>query len=103
MGTKQAPRRRSYRRLERVLSVVVGVDTLLFLLTLVASAVGIGWLKVLGAIFTLGLSVLGCGFLVLIQEHRRRRSWWLLAAFGSIFLCMLVSLIVGYPAPVPTV
>ncbi len=102
MAARQSPRRRSFRRLERVLSMGLGVDVLAFAAALIASGMGIGWLKVLGVVVTVLLSAAGCGYLVLIQEHRRRRSWWLLAAFGSLFLCMLVSLLVGYPAPAVT-
>jgi hypothetical protein len=70
-----------------------------FVLMLVASANGIGWLKWLLALPVLIVSVLGGGMLILKQEHKRRRSWWMLASFVSFLACTLVSLMVGFPAP----
>ena len=40
----------------------------------------------------------GAALLVLKQEHRKRRSWWMLASFIGLLACTLVSLIAGYPA-----
>ena len=66
---------------------------------LVASASGIRWLKWLLAITVMLVSFLNCALLVLKQEHRRRRSWWLLASFVSFLACTLASLLLGFPAP----
>ena len=95
-------RRNTFKLLELRLTCVVGIDLGLFLLFLISSGFGVGWLKVLTAIAALCLSVLAIGFLVLIGEHKRIRSRWILAAFGSIAVVILFSLILGYPAP-PTV
>ena len=99
MATKQSRRRNKFRELERSLTLVIIADLILFILTLAAGGVGIGWLKVIVGILTIVISGLGCAFLVLINEHKRRRSWWMLSAFGSMLLCALVSLITNYPAP----
>lgn len=99
MATKQTNRRKRFQQLERALTLIICCDLVLFLLTLAAGGVGILWLKIVMGILTILLSGLGCGFLVLIHEHKRRRSWWMLSAFGSILLCTLVSLICNYPAP----
>lgn len=93
------PKRRSFRQLEQQLSIVVGIDAALFVLFLIVSGVGIGWLKFILGILTILLSAAGDGFLVLINEHTKRRSLWLLVAFAAIGLCTLVSLLAGYPAP----
>lgn len=99
MATNQTRRRSKFRELERGLTMVIFADLVLFLLTLAAGGVGIGWLKIVVGILTVLISGLGCTFLVLINEHKRRRSWWMLSAFGSMLLCTLVSLITNYPAP----
>lgn len=97
---KNAPKRNSYRQLEQLLTLVVLADLALFLLFLIVSGFGITWLKVITALLTLGLSGLGIAFLVLIGEHKKIRSRWILTAFVGILLCTLVSLIAGYPGPV---
>lgn len=99
MATNESRRRNKFRELERGLTLVIFADLILFFLTLAAGGVGIGWLKVIVGILTIIISGLGCAFLVLINEHKRRRSWWMLSAFGSMLLCTLVSLITNYPAP----
>lgn len=99
MATKESRRRNKFRELERGLTLVIFADLILFVLTLATGGVGIGWLKVIVGILTIIISGLGCAFLVLINEHKRRRSWWMLSAFGSMLLCTLVSLITNYPAP----
>ena len=99
MATKESRRRNKFRELERGLTLVIFADLVLFVLTLASGGAGIGWLKIIVGILTLLISGLGCAFLVLINEHKRRRSWWMLSAFGSILLCALVSLITNYPGP----
>lgn len=99
MATKETRRRNSFRQLERNLSYVILADLVLFALTLASGGAGIGWLKVIVGIVTILISGLGCTFLVLINEHKRRRSWWMLTAFGSMLLCTLVALVTGSPAP----
>ena len=91
--------RRSFRQLENQLTMVIGVHLLLFTLYLVFAAMGITWMKVILAVLAIALSILGCGFLVLIGEHKRRRSLWMLCAFGSIGVCVLVSLLTQFPGP----
>lgn len=99
MVPKASNARRSFKQLEQKLTYAVFGDLALFIITLVAAGNGISWLKVITGILTLIASAAGCGFLVLIKEHRRSRSLWILVAFGAIFLCTLVSLFTGYPAP----
>ena len=96
-------KRNTFKKLELQMTYVVGADLIMFLLFLLSSGFGVGWLKVLMAIFSLALSVLAIGFLVLIGEHTKARSRWLFAAFGSIAVVILFSLFLGYPAPAPTI
>ena len=99
MATNRTRHRNKFRELERSLTMVIFADLVLFALTLAAGGVGIGWLKIVVGILTVLISGLGCTFLVLINEYKRRRSLWMLSAFGSMLLCTLVSLLTNYPAP----
>ncbi len=95
----QPNNRPGFRQLERQLTIVIGGLCALFLLMLLFAAFGVSWLKWILAILVMAGSALGFALLVLKQEHRRKRSHWLLCAFGALFLCTLVSVLVGYPAP----
>lgn len=92
-------RRNTFRQFERTMTRVIFAALAVFLLMLMASAGGIGWLKTLLAVTVMAVSALSTGLLVLKQEHKRPRSHWMLASFLGLFLCTLVSLIVGFPAP----
>lgn len=91
--------RPGFRQLEHLLTMVIAAALAMFVLMLIFAAFGINWLKILLGLVIIAVCALGCALLIRMQEHRRRRSWWLLSAFGSILLCTLVSLLVGYPAP----
>ena len=98
--TQNNPKKRNaFRKLEQMLTRVILGTVAVFLLMLVASANGIGWLKWLLALPVLIVSVVGGGMLILKQEHKRRRSWCMLASFAGLLLCTLVSLIARFPAP----
>lgn len=99
MAQNKRARRNTFRKFERMLTQVILGAAAVFLLMLVAAANGIGWLKWLLALAVILISGLGTLLLVAKQEHKRRRSWWMLASFLGLLLCTLVSLIVGYPAP----
>lgn len=99
MAQNKRKQRNAFRKFERMLTRVILGTLVVFLLMLVAAASGIGWLKWLLAVPVMLVSGLGCLLLVAKQEHKRRRSWWLLASFGALLVCTLVSLICGYPAP----
>ena len=99
MAQKKRRSRDTFRKFEQLMTRVILGLLVVFLLYLIAAANGIGWLKWLLALPELLASAAGCALLVLKQEHRRRRSWWMLASFAAFFLCTLVSLMAGYPAP----
>ncbi len=103
MASNMHSGRKPFKSIEKDLTKIILVDLILFLLVITISHLGIGWLKIILGIITLALSALGDLFLVLINEHKRPRSRWMLAAFAAIFLCTLVSLLTGSPAPVPSV
>ena len=99
MAQNNRRNRNAFRKFERLMTKVILGTLVLFLLMLAAAAIGIGWLKWLLAVTVLLVSVMGTALLVLKQEHRRRRSLWMLASFVGFLACTLVSLIAGYPAP----
>ena len=99
MAERTRRARNTFRKFERTMTRIILGTLAAFLLMLAVSAGGIGWMKWLLAICVMLASSLGCALLVLKQEHRRRRSWWMLASFASLLACTLVSLLLGFPAP----
>ncbi len=99
MADRTRGSRNPFRKFERMMTRVILGTLAVFLLMLAASAGGIGWLKWLLAITVMLVSFFNCALLVLKREHRRRRSWWLLASFVSLLACTLASLLLGFPAP----
>lgn len=98
MADKKPAARNSFRQLEQKLTYVVFADLALFVLMMILSMTGVIWLKVIAGLLVMAASAAGCLFLVLINELKRPRSWWMLSAFASLLLCALVSLITGSPA-----
>ena len=99
MAQHKRRQKNAFRRFEAVMTRAILGILALFLLMLVSAAAGIVWLRWTLGLLVIALCGLGTVLLVLKQEHRRRRSWWMLSAFLGMCLCTLVSLIVGFPAP----
>lgn len=99
MAQNNRRKKNTFRKFEKLMTRVILSTLVLFLLMLTAAAIGIGWLKWTLAITIVLVSAMGTALLVLKQEHRRRRSLWMLASFVGFLACTLVSLIAGYPAP----
>ena len=96
-------KRNRYREMENLMTKVIIGDALVFALYLLCA--GLGWtvLKVTSAIIAILGSLLCLGWLVITGEFSRRRSLWMVTGFIAIVLCVLVSLLLGYPGPAPTV
>ena len=99
MAQTNRKKKNSFRKFESLLTKVIFGELAGFLLMLLFAALGVGWLKWILAVAVILVSGAGCYLLVAKQEHKRKRSWWMLAAFAGMLLCTLVSLIAGYPAP----
>ena len=99
MAQMNRRKKNSFRKFESFLTRVILGELAGFLLMLLFAALGVGWLKWILAVTVLLVSGMGTALLVLKQEHRRRRSWWMLASFVGMLVCTLVSLITGFPAP----
>ena len=99
MAQNDRRKKNSFRKFESFLTRVILGDLAGFLLMLLFAALGVGWLKWILAVAVILVSGAGCALLISKQEHKRRRSWWMLASFAGMLLCTLVSLIAGYHAP----
>ena len=88
-----------YKQLERSMTYALLADLVLFLLYLLFSGMGVVWLKVILAIFCGLLSLAIIVYLYLSQELLRPRSLWMTAGGAAILLCLIVSLLLNYPAP----
>ena len=94
-------KRMRYKTIEKYLTYTLLADTAVFVLYLIFAGKGLIALKVITAILSIGASGLSLGYLYLIGETTKRRSRWIVMGFICIILCLLVSLILNYPAPAP--
>ena len=98
-----ARKQNRYREMERILTIALLADAAVFLLYLLAAGFGVIWLKVITAIIAIFGSLLCVGWLYLTGEVGRRRSLWMVTAFVCIAICVLISMLLNYPCPAPTV
>ena len=96
-------KRNRYREMESLMTKVIVGDALVFVLYLLFAGLGLTVVKVATAIIAILGSLLGLGWLVITGEFSSRRSLWMVTGFIAIVLCVLVSLLLGYPGPAPTV
>ena len=92
-----------YREMESLMTKIILGDLLMFVLYLVCAGLGWSVLKVITAIIAIFGSLLCVGWLYLTGEFRRRRSLWMVTGFICIVICVVVSLLLGYPCPPPTI
>lgn len=93
-------KRNRYRELESLMTKLLAADAVVFVLYLFCAGHGWAVLKVISASISIIGAALCLGWLFITGEFSRRRSLWLVTAFAAIVLCMLVSILVGYPCPV---
>jgi len=94
-----ANRRNRYKDFDRLMTIVLIGDGVLFLAFLIFSGLGVTWGKWLSALICLGISGASLAYLYLSKEWLKRRSFWMTVASGAVVLCTLVSLICNYPSP----
>ena len=92
-------KRMRYKTIEKYLTYTLLADTAIFALYLIFAGKGLVALKFITAFLSIGTSGLALGYLYLIGETTKRRSRWIVMGFICIILCLLVSLILNYPAP----
>ncbi len=91
--------RNRYREMESLMTKIILGDVLVFILYLVFANLGWSVMKVITAIIATFGSLLCVGWLYLTGEFSRRRSLWMVTAFICIVICVVVSLVLEYPAP----
>ena len=92
-------KRNRYRELESLMTKVIIADAFVFVLYLIFAANDLGTLKLISSIIAIAVSLLSLGWLYLTGEFKRRRSLWMVTGFIGIILCVLVSLLLGFPGP----
>ena len=92
-------KRNSYREFESLMTKVILVDAAVFVGYLIFARLDIAVLKVITAIISIAGSLLSLAWLFLTGELTRRRSLWMVTGFVCIVLCIVVSLLLGYPCP----
>ena len=93
-------KRMRYKTIEKYLTYTLLADVAVFVLYLLFAGLGVVALKVITSILIIGASGLSLVYLYMIGETKKRRSRWLVLGFLCILLCLFVSLILNYPAPV---
>ena len=88
-----------YKLFERLLTIILCVDTVAFIVYLISASIGILWLKVITAVICFALSAYILWVLYAAKEITKQRSLWITTGSAAIALCLLVSLITNYPYP----
>ena len=88
-----------YKEMEKYMTVALVSAAVLFIIYLFSAGFGIIWLKVLTAIIAILDCSLCLAYLYLTKLLLAPRSLWMTAAAGSVIICLLFSLILGFPSP----
>ena len=96
-GLLMANNRSRYREMEQLMTTLLISDTIIFILYLIVSGVGILWLKILTAFFAIAIAAGSLVLLCLSKELLKPRSMWMSAGFFSVLACMVASLILAFP------
>lgn len=94
-----AKRRNRFRQFESLMTKILVADALVFILFLIFSGFDVVSMKVITAIISILGSGLALGYLYLNGEFKKRRSLWMVLGFAAILVCLLFSLVLGYPGP----
>lgn len=96
-----SPRQARYKNFEKTIILILTGAFILFITFLIASGLGITWLKLLSSILAILLCCLCLILLVLTKELLTQRSLWMSVWSAATVLCILFSLILKYPSPNP--
>ena len=91
--------RARFKQMEMIMTVVLCVDAAIFLAYLIFAGLRITGLKIITTILCFLISGAVLYFLYITRELLRKRSIWMTLAAACIILCVLVSLILRFPAP----
>lgn len=88
-----------YKKMETVVTAVLCLDAVIFLAYLIFAGIGQIAVKVITAISCILISGAVLYYLYMTRELLRKRSLWMTLGAACILLCVLVSLILNFPAP----
>ena len=91
-----------YKRMETLMTAVLVLDAVIFIAYLVFAGIGIVGMKIATAVLCFLISAAVLYFLYMTRELLRKRSIWMTLAAACIILCLLVSLLARFPAPIYT-
>lgn len=94
-------RQARYKKFESTVILLLTGAFILFIAFLIASGLGITWLKLLCSIVAILLCCLCLILLTLTKELLSQRSLWMSVWSAAMVLCILFSLILKYPSPNP--
>ena len=85
--------------MESVMTAVLCLELLIFLAYLIFAGIGMVGLKITAAVLCFLISSAVLYFLFMSRELLRKRSIWMSLAAGCLILCVLLSLVLKFPAP----
>ena len=88
-----------YKAMETVVTAALCLDTVIFLAYLIFAGCGLVALKITAVVLCILISGAILYFLYITRELLRKRSIWMTLGAACIILCILVSLILNFPAP----
>jgi len=88
-----------YKDLEQFLTILVVAMLALFVFYLMMAAGGKTVLQIIAAVMIASIAAFGLWLLVKSRELLRQRSIWMTLGAACIILCILVSLVLNFPAP----
>lgn len=94
-----ANKQNRYKALERIMTIALIADAVIFFLFLLSAGLGIVWLKVFTAILAILASGLCLILLYMTGELLKQRSLWMSVGFAAILICLVFSLILNFPSP----
>ena len=95
-------RKNRYLQMRNTMTCIILADFAMFIIYLVAAALGEIGVKVFTSIIAILTSGLSLGYLYLTQEIFKKRSLWMTVAVGAILICILYSLALNFPCPTPS-
>ena len=91
-----AVRKNRYLQMRNTMTYILLADLAVFIIYLIAAALGEIGLKTLTSIITILTSALSLGYLYLTREIFKKRSLWITVAAGAILICVLYSLLLSF-------
>lgn len=88
-----------YKKMEKMITAALCVEAIAFIAYLIFAGSGQIALKIITMLVCFAISGGVLYFLYMTRELLRKRSLWMTLAAACILLCVIVSLILNFPAP----